>query len=42
MNLIIYSLLLVICLGIPTPAPYIHAEGRPLNIGHRGLSSLFP
>ena len=26
----------------PNPAPYIHADGRPLNIAHRGLCSILP
>ena len=29
-------------LSLPNPAPYITAKNRPLNIAHRGLSSILP
>jgi glycerophosphoryl diester phosphodiesterase len=29
-------------LTLPNPAPYIRESGRPLNIAHRGLSSILP
>lgn len=35
-------LLLSIVSSLPNPAPYIKVEGRPLNIAHRGLSSILP
>ena len=42
MKYFIFSLFLISVFSLPNPAPYIHEKGRPLNIGHRGLSSLFP
>lgn len=38
---------LVVCLlalaaAKPNSAPYIHQNGRPLNIAHRGLASILP
>lgn len=39
----IVVLVLVGCVvGLPSNASYTRADGRPLNIAHRGLSSLFP
>lgn len=38
-------LIFVLLVGVnmlPNTAPYIHQAGRPLNIAHRGLASLFP
>lgn len=29
-------------LALPNKAPYIKADGRPLNIAHRGLASILP
>lgn len=42
MRLIAFVLLLAVVNMLPNPAPYIHQAGRPLNIAHRGLASLFP
>lgn len=36
------AVLTVSVVGLPSNASYIHADGRPLNIAHRGLASLFP
>ena len=41
-----FALVLLACVltvsCLPNPAPYITAKGRPLNIAHRGLSSILP
>jgi glycerophosphoryl diester phosphodiesterase len=42
MKLILTLILLIGVYTLPNPAPYIHQLGRPLNIAHRGLASLFP
>ena len=42
MKVFILALLFITILAADNPAPYIHAKGRPLNIAHRGLSSLIP
>lgn len=39
--LLLFSLL-VLAISLPNPAPYIKAKDRPLNIAHRGLSSVIP
>ena len=42
-NIILLSCFLVVAiLALPNRAPYIKAEGRPLNIAHRGLASILP
>ena len=28
--------------SLPNPASYINAKGRPLDVAHRGLSSILP
>ncbi len=40
--IILISLLLASCLTLSNRAPYIKADGRPLNIAHRGLASILP
>ena len=40
--ILIISLLVILTFSKLNPASYIHEKGRPLNIAHRGLSSLFP
>lgn len=43
MKPIVPLILLFACINaLPNPAPYIHQAGRPLNIAHRGLASVFP
>ena len=43
MNQILFSAFLIgFCSAIPAMASYSTAEGRPLNIAHRGLSSILP
>lgn len=42
MKLFILLLICTLALAKENPAPYIHAKGRPLNIAHRGLSSIIP
>lgn len=39
---IITAILITLVLALPNPAPYIRESGRPLNIAHRGLSSILP
>ena len=39
---IIVLSLLAIMLAKPNSAKYIHQQGRPLNIAHRGLCSILP
>jgi glycerophosphoryl diester phosphodiesterase len=39
--LIIFFIVATI-VAIPNPASYIRQQGRPLNIAHRGLSSILP
>lgn len=41
-NIFILFILLAIATPLPNPAPYIRQLGRPLNIAHRGLASIFP
>ena len=41
-NIITISILLIVALALPNRAPYIKADGRPLNIAHRGLASILP
>lgn len=43
-NLIICVFLgfILITTSLPNKATYIHADNRPLNIAHRGLSSILP
>jgi hypothetical protein len=40
--LVIFAILAVIIVSVPSDAPYIKAKGRPLNIAHRGLCSILP
>lgn len=42
MKLFIILLVCTLAVAKENPAPYIHAKGRPLNIAHRGLSSIIP
>lgn len=43
MKIIILLIGMLLCVFmLPNTAPYIHQAGRPLNIAHRGLASLFP
>ncbi len=39
--LLLFSLL-ILTISLPNPAHYIKAKDRPLNIAHRGLSSVIP
>lgn len=39
---LLISLLLVIAYTLPNKASYTKAQGRPLNIAHRGLASILP
>jgi glycerophosphoryl diester phosphodiesterase len=41
-HIITLSILLFVALALPNRAPYIKADGRPLNIAHRGLASILP
>ena len=45
-NRITYALLLIVLITVvdclPNPASYINAKDRPLDIAHRGLSSILP
>ena len=41
-SLTLTFLLLTLALSLPNPAGYIKETGRPLNIAHRGLSSILP
>lgn len=34
--------LIVLGYSLPTKATYARADGRPLNIAHRGLASILP
>lgn len=36
-----FALIVLVC-GLPNKASYARAEGRPLNIAHRGLASILP
>lgn len=40
----ILAICIILALGhcLPTKASYAKAEGRPLNIAHRGLASILP
>lgn len=40
--LVYLLILLVVSQAKPNSATYIFAEGRPLNIAHRGLCSILP
>jgi glycerophosphoryl diester phosphodiesterase len=40
--LIVLSAVVIVGICLPSGAPYIKADGRPLNIAHRGLASLLP
>lgn len=40
--ILIFAILSVLIMAVPSDAPYIKAKGRPLNIAHRGLSSVLP
>ena len=45
---IVMKVLLFVCIflyaitALPNKASYIKAQGRPLNIAHRGLASILP
>jgi glycerophosphoryl diester phosphodiesterase len=41
-KILLLTLLVVNTFTLPNRAPYIKQLGRPLNIAHRGLASLFP
>jgi len=38
----ILIVLIIFTTALPNHAPYIREKGRPLNIAHRGLASVFP
>lgn len=41
-KILLLTLLIINTFTLPNRAPYIKQLGRPLNIAHRGLASLFP
>ena len=40
--ILVFGILVLGVLGLPNKASYIKADGRPLNIAHRGLASILP
>jgi glycerophosphoryl diester phosphodiesterase len=40
--LLLALILIALTQNKPNSAPYIHQQGRPLNIAHRGLCSILP
>lgn len=39
---VLICILLTATYSLPNKASYVRAEGRPLNIAHRGLASILP
>ena len=40
--MIVFTIFLTVVLNKPNNASYIREKNRPLNIAHRGLSSILP